>query len=484
MKNINIKFSTNKEEYFNDYMDVIRAFYPYVLNTENGDELFLELFKGSDLSYECIIKDYKNKENNSKLTINLEQNMSELEIKSKLKRYSKIALYDVLSKSTGRILPYGSLTGIRPTKLFHQLANDGIDAEKYFINDLRVSKEKTSMIRDICTNQEKYYSYNESEIDLFVNIPICVSRCSYCSFLSAELGKIKKSVQPYCDLLVEDICRAKALIKKLNLKVRTIYVGGGTPTSLSALQLNSILVQLSSIDCCEFTVEAGRPDTIDLDKLKCMQENGVTRISINPQTFNQRTLDIIGRKHSVQDIYDKFDLARNFDFDINMDLIAMLPGESVEDFKYSVDEVINLQPENITVHTLALKRGSNLKNDHYDIATAAQMAETMIQYSQDKLLGNNYMPYYMYKQKYVSGNLENIGYCKPNTECIYNIDIMEENHTILACGAGGISKLLYNSGKSLERLANPKGLDVYLSRSELNFDKRDDFFEHRMNKNK
>ena len=328
----------------------------------------------------------------------------------------------------------------------------------------------------ICHNQQSVYKTDLDQVDLFVNIPICVSRCSYCSFLSAELGKIKKSVQAYCDLLCRDIARAKELIAKMNKKVRCIYVGGGTPTSFTAEQLDSVLSLLGDIDCREFTVEAGRPDTIDKQKLDIMAKNNVGRISINPQTFNQSTLDAIGRKHSVEDIFRIYEVARQYDFEINMDLIAMLPDESFDDFKHSVDTAISLNPDNITVHTLAMKRGSNLKLEGYDNKQIENLPEQMVDYSFQSLISSGYEPYYMYKQKYMSGNLENIGYCKPGKECVYNIDIIEETHSIIACGAGGISKRLYQAEDRLERLANPKGIDVYLARDEENFDKREEFF--------
>lgn len=476
MSNISITFSTNKTEFLNDYMDIVRAFYPYICVQENANEVHLSLEEVSKNEYFCIIEDFENIYNTSKISIKIEQNLDFIKNRALLKRYSKVALYNYFSHITGVSLPYGSLTGIRPTKLFHDMMRSGENAVEYFEKDLRVSKEKTKLIQLICHNQQSVYKTNLDQVDLFVNIPICVSRCSYCSFLSAELGKIKKWVQPYCDLLCRDIKRAKDLIGKLNKKVRCIYVGGGTPTSFTVDQLGSVLSLLSDIECQEFTVEAGRPDTIDEQKLDIMAKYNVNRISINPQTFNQTTLDKIGRKHTVQDIFHIYELARKYDFDINMDLIAMLPDESFEDFKKSVDTAIELSPENITVHTLAMKRGSNLKLEGYDNKQVENLPEQMVDYSYKALTNSGYEPYYMYKQKYMSGNLENIGYCKANKKCVYNIDIMEETHSIVACGAGGISKRLFEEDDRLERLANPKGIDVYLSRDEENFDKRDEFF--------
>lgn len=392
-------------------------------------------------------------------------NADELTKKSELKRLAKIMLYDALCQMTGQVLPYGSLTGIRPTKLYHDLCSKGINAHEYFTDYLRVSESATTLIEEIVDNQKGIYSFNDDEIDLFVNIPICASRCSYCSFISAEYSKITKWIEPYVSLLIREIESARQLILAQGYKLRSIYVGGGTPTSLNETEFAAVMSALKGLDCIEFTVEAGRPDTITADKLRVMSECGVSRISINPQTFNEQTLKLIGRNHSVEDIYRIYAEARKYDFDINTDLIAMLPEESFEDFKLSVDAAIALSPENITVHTLALKRGSSLKESNYD-NKSVQMPTQMIEYSRKAMKIAGYSPYYMYKQKYMSGNLDNTGYAKEGKACIYNIDIMEETRSILACGAGGISKRVYSGENRLERLANPKGIDVYLERAD------------------
>ncbi|MGN0761555.1 MAG: coproporphyrinogen dehydrogenase HemZ [Christensenellales bacterium] len=481
MTNISINFTTDREEFLNDFMELLRAYYPYVVIERDGDKVSLSIEQLGSNTYQCIIKDYQNPLYCSKNTINLEQNADYVRQKSEIKRHAKIALYQYLQAKTGVSLPYGSLTGIRPTKLFHDLTAQGIDAEKYFTDTLSVSPAKADLISSICHNQRRVYCTDTDMADLFINIPICVSRCVYCSFLSAELSKISKSVEPYCDLLHRDVADAVDMLSKAGKKIRSIYVGGGTPTSLTAEQLQRVLSPLDKVEFREFTVEAGRPDTIDRTKLQVFKDFGVGRISVNPQTFNQKTLDEIGRKHTVDDIYKIYEIAKNMGFDVNMDLIAMLPNEDFEDFRRSVDSAVALDPDNITVHTLAIKRGSALKLDGYDNKTDADLAENMVNYSIETLIGHGYMPYYMYKQKYMSGNLENIGYCKAGKECIYNIDIMEETHDVVACGAGGISKAVYLDQKRLERLANPKGLDVYLERGEDNMLKRREFFEEKFN---
>ncbi len=473
-----VNFSCDRQDFDNDFKDILRAFYPYIELSDDGDELFLELLQIEENIFDCLIK-----HNNSKVLrrftldnqflADKDSGYYDTKFNAQLKRHAKVALYDYLSALLNVRLPYGSLTGIRPTKLYHETLNKGLDADKYFLNTLKVSPDKLQLIKSICRNQVKWYNPDEREVDVFVNIPICVSRCSYCSFISAELHRIKKFVPSYCDILCAELERTKEIIDKMGMKVSTVYVGGGTPTSIDDENFDRIL-KAAKFDCNEFTVEAGRPDTITKQKLDIMAKYGVTRISVNPQTFNQKTLDIIGRSHSVQEIFDVYEMAGNYDFDINMDLIAMLPQESLQDFKYSVDSAISLAPDNITVHTLALKKGSSLKVGGYD-NSSFELANAMVDYARNALENSGYLPYYMYKQKYMSGNLENVGYCKDGKECIYNIHIMEEVSSIIANGAGGISKRIFD-GDRLERLANPKGLDVYLQRRDKMIEDKTKFF--------
>ena len=469
-----VNFRTNEESFKNDYQDIIRAFSPFTVFQENGILIELSLINTLDNEYNTIIEIDNNCLMHYEKQFKLEEYSTEIERKSLKKRYSKIFLYEILSKLLSRKLPYGSLTGIRPTKLFHDLTSKGIDASDYFKNVLFVSDEKVKLIETICKNQTNIYNKNEKEIDVFVNIPICISRCSYCSFISAELDKVKKLVTPYTDLLLKEIETTKQIINREGLIVRSVYVGGGTPTSIDDENFYRIISSLN-FNASEFTVEAGRPDTISENKLKIMDKCGVTRISINPQSFNQKTLDLIGRKHTVDEIYKVYEMARRFSFDINMDLIAMLPNETFEDFKYSVNQTLKLNPENITIHTLALKRGSKLHESNYD-NTSDSLPSKMVDYAMKSMLENGYEPYYMYKQKHVSGNLENVGYCKKDKACIYTVDIMEETTSIIANGAGAISKRLFLKDNRLERLANPKGLDVYLQREDALLKDKDNFF--------
>lgn len=471
-----VNFSTNIESYKNDYQDVIRAFLPHVEFVDDGVKIQLILSELGNGRYNTKIEIENNCLQCYEKGFKLELSLSEIEEKSLKKRYSKIFLYEVLSQVLNKKLPYGSLTGIRPTKLYHDLEAKNVDAYNYFKNVLLVSDEKVDLIAKICKNQTNIYNHNSKEVDVFVNIPICISRCSYCSFISAELDKAKKLITPYTDLVLKEIEKTKEIVKRENLIVRSIYVGGGTPTSIDDYNFERIISALD-FDVKEFTVEAGRPDTITKNKLDIMSRCNVSRISINPQSFNQKTLNLIGRKHTVEDIYETFKLARNYSFDINMDLIAMLPNESFEDFKTSVLKSIELEPENITIHTLALKRGSKLHETNYDNADD-YLPSKFVDFAMNELMKNGYEPYYMYKQKHVSGNLENVGYCKKGKACIYNVDIMEETNSIIANGAGAISKRLFNEESRLERLPNPKGLDVYLAREQSIINDKSLFFKN------
>lgn len=455
-------------EFLPDFMDIIRAFSPFVTFNEQELDNIIDI----SIVNENVTLKFKQKTIKNRCYI---ENLPLIKQKSEVKRLAKIMIYDLLSEITGITLPYGSLTGIRPTKLYHELQASGKDAFNYFTDYLRVPAQGAEWIKKICDNQQGIYCFNDNEVDFFVNIPICITRCSYCSFISAELGKIKKWIIPYVEQLVREIEHGIALAKRLGVNIRSIYVGGGTPTSLCESDFEKIIKALSVINCKEFTVEAGRPDTISKEKLQIMADNGVTRISINPQTFNDKTLALIGRNHTKQDIFNVYAEARKFNFDINMDLIAMLPEESFEDFEYSLNEALALKPDNITIHTLAIKKGSNLKLADYNNKIEL-LPEKMIDYSRRAIISSGYEPYYMYRQKYMSGNLDNTGYAKHGKACIYNIDVMEETHSIIACGAGAISKRVWTAENRLERCASPKGIDVYMQREDKILKDKEEFF--------
>ena len=398
--------------------------------------------------------------------------VSELQAVRLRKRHAKLATYNLLVKLTGKRMLWGSLTGIRPTKLADQLTREGLDWQRAFVDVLGVSKSKTKLVADVLATQGELHTHKDGCADLYVGVPFCVTRCSYCSFTSGELERLKKYVEPYVDALCKDIDATLVFAKQHGIRIDNVYFGGGTPTSLSAEQLDKIMSHVT-VQPIEYTVEAGRPDTIDKAKLDVFKKHGVHRISINPQTFNQQVLDTIGRKHTVAEIYDKYALASEYGFAINMDLIAGLPNETYEMFCHSVDSAIALNPDNITVHTLALKHGSVLREQNYASVTDVTK---MVEYSHQKLYAAGYLPYYMYRQKFMADNLENVGFCKPGKPCLYNIGIMEEISNILACGTNAISKRIFSAENRIERSANAKDVISYIERNADYLDKKFQLF--------
>lgn len=447
-----INLTISNEEYLNDLMELVRPF---------------EARWKQDLSIDV---DYKDDNGGMKIRISSDalcgfvKNYAfkvvakdDLERKRIEKRYLKIAIYRTLSFLTGVNLPYGCLTGIRPTKLYLEIQNEqekyAKSAREVFVKDYSVSESKVQLVEKIVNVQRPLRNKSSKEYDVFVFIPFCPTRCAYCSFVSLPIDKQKKLVRPYVDCLIRELEQTKELIRCKKIKVRAVYVGGGTPTSIGAQLLDEVL-EHCHFGGREFTVEAGRPDTINKDVVDVMKKHGVTRISVNPQTFNDKTLEIIGRRHKCSDTYNAYMLVKD-SFDVNMDLIACLPGETLDDFKRSVDIAVALNPANITVHTLYMKKGSALKQcgyDNTDYDTAAQMVD----YAYSKLTESGFEPYYMYRQKYTSGNLENVGYAKPDKACIYNIDIMEEDTSIIANGANAISKKWDKRRNLITRCANYK----------------------------
>lgn len=382
-------------------------------------------------------------------------------------------LYKLLCDFTGLTQPWGILTGVRPVKLLRRLAEESSEeqAVKKFEKDFFVSNEKIALSRETEHNERKILELSKPEsFSLYVGIPFCPSRCSYCSFVMASIERAEKLIEPYTKLLCEEIKRTAEIANKLGLRLETVYFGGGTPTTLSAEQLDTVLGTVNnSFDmstCREFTVEAGRPDTIDIAKLFALRENKVDRISINPQTVNDEVLKTIGRKHTAQQFFDAFELARKCGFDnINTDLIAGLPTDTPESFKNSLDSIVRLNAECITVHTLCMKRASRLTTEGVTLdLQQARDAREMLAYTQNILGQNEYIPYYMYRQSRMVGNLENVGWSKRGFESLYNVYVMDETHTILACGSGGVTKLKRNNPDYLERIFNFKYPYEYIDR--------------------
>lgn len=384
-----------------------------------------------------------------------------------------LLLYRCAVELTGRPLRWGALTGIRPVKLYRGLLAQGMsdaEAAEWMHRRFAVSFEMSALALDILRNQEKVLKKGHPKgFGLYVSIPFCPGRCSYCSFVSHSVERMRHLMPQYVEQLCEELNEIGRLAQRLDLRLQTVYFGGGTPTTLSAQQLERLFAQVAqSFDLTgvlEYTVEAGRPDTIDTERLAAMKHAGIGRICINPQSMNDATLAAIGRRHTAREIRDAFALARSMGFDcINMDLIAGLPGESPADFARSVEEVLSLAPENITVHTLTLKRASALAQDGRAAALFVRTQEVgrMVDEARSALCAADYTPYYLYRQKNSVGALDNTGYAKPGREGVYNIFIMEETQTILAAGAGAVTKLREPNGGKIERIFNFKFPDEYL----------------------
>lgn len=306
------------------------------------------------------------------------------------------------------------------------------------------------------------------DIAVYVGIPFCPTRCAYCSFVSQSVEKSFDLVPPYVEALVEEIHSGGGMARALNLRCRTFYMGGGTPTTLTAGQLDRVLTALEDAfdlqDCEELTVEAGRPDTITAEKLAVLARRGCSRVSVNPQTMQDAVLERMGRAHRADDILRAYALARESGIGcINMDLIAGLPGDSAEGFRASLEQVLDLGPENVTVHTLALKKGSRLMEEGGGLPSGAAVAD-MLDFAWAALRGAGQRPYYLYRQKYMSGSFENVGWCRPGAESLYNICMMEELHTIVSLGGGGVTKLVDRATGYIERLANAKYPQEYIQK--------------------
>lgn len=439
----------------NEKITVIRDFsepQPPYIYTEVSDKITISVNIGSFNKYETAVKKLTDDDN---------------------ELVSAQLLYKLLCDFTGLTQPWGILTGVRPVKLLRRLAEESNEeqAVKKFENDFFVSNEKIALSRETEHNERKILELSKPEsFSLYVGIPFCPSRCSYCSFVMASIERAEKLIEPYTKLLCEEIKRTAEIANKLGLRLETVYFGGGTPTTLSAEQLDTVLGTVNkSFDmstCREFTVEAGRPDTIDIAKLFALKENKVDRISINPQTTNDEVLKTIGRKHTAQQFFDAFELARKCGFDnINTDLIAGLPTDTPESFKNSLDSIVRLNAECITVHTLCMKRASRLTTEGVTLdLQQARDAREMLAYTQNILGQNEYIPYYMYRQSRMVGNLENVGWSKKGFESLYNVYVMDETHTILACGSGGVTKLKRNNPDYLERIFNFKYPYEYIDR--------------------
>ncbi|MBO5178119.1 MAG: coproporphyrinogen dehydrogenase HemZ [Lachnospiraceae bacterium] len=402
------------------------------------------------------------------------------------RNYLHRRLYGILVKETGKELPWGTLTGIRPTKQALERLMQKEEREsiaKYFKTEYLCSDEKTELCIRVAEQEQKllYGIEDKDSYSVYIGIPFCPSICLYCSFSSYSLKQYEAYVEPYLEALFKEIEYAGTCFPEK--KLVSIYIGGGTPTTLTADQLRRLLKKVKeTFDFTylrEWTVEAGRPDSITKEKLVVLKEEGVTRISINPQSMQQKTLDLIGRKHTTEQIKEAFALARECGHDnINMDLIIGLTGETAEDVKETLLEIEKLNPDSLTVHTLAVKRAArlNIEMDRYRDQKSREAVE-MMDACQQYTKSHGYEPYYLYRQKNMAENLENIGYAKPGKEGLYNVLIMEEHHTILALGSGGSTKFNFAGTNRLERVENVKSVKDYVERIDEMIQRKKDFLE-------
>lgn len=399
------------------------------------------------------------------------------------KKQSKRDVYVFLSKVLNYKSPWGCMTGIRPVKVANGLyESNHTDEEirKRFKEFYLIRDDKIELVINTANVQKRFLQEqkrNKNHIGFYSGIPFCPTRCLYCSFTSNPIGRYKKVVGKYLDVLEEEIKGTAQLIKEKNLVIRTLYLGGGTPTSLNEEQFERYLSMLTDnldLGCVsEFSLEAGRPDSITLEKLRIARKHGVNRISINPQTMNNKTLKLIGRMHTKEQIIEAFHNARDTGFEnINMDIIAGLPDETVDMFDNTLEEIEKLDPDSLTVHTLSIKRAANLKEDaEKQKLLNADMVGTMIDKAENFASGLNMHPYYMYRQKNILGNHENVAYCKKGCESPYNIHIMEEDQTIMAVGAGAVTKVVYDNGR-IERAFNMKSVEDYIARKEIGIERK------------
>lgn len=441
-------------------------------------QIFNLFFPLNQLDFNIASPDYKihigensilieDKDGIEKFNINKEAN-----IKQEVKQSS----YIFLEKRTGKKIPWGTLVGIRPSKIALSLLKEGKSEKEiidYYEEHYIVEEEKAKLCIEVARIESKMVNNDKRKISIYIGMPFCPTRCLYCSFTSNPIVSCKNLVEKYLNALTKEIEEISRFVKEKELIIETVYFGGGTPTSVKDEEFENIMETIynnfiyDNNNVHEFTVECGRPDSLSIHKFSTMKKYGVTRISINPQTMNDDTLKLIGRNHSVEDIKDKYRMARDMGFDnINMDIIVGLPGERLSHVRNTCKEIYNLKPDSVTVHGMSFKKGSKLyeKLEEYlrDIEQNElnRMHEETFKLS--KSLGMN--PYYMYRQKNMVGNMENVGYSLRGKECIYNIQMIEERQTIIALGADAITKVIYLELNKIERVPNVKDILEYNNR--------------------
>ena len=436
------------------------------------DALVLSLSRGETWATATAALIWGGKEYRAARRCRVSELTGQLSADRALQRILKLAFYDAGTAALGKEPPWGALTGVRPVKIPAKAMLAGAtpaQAEKVLRDTYRVSPGRRKLAMDCAqASLAAQRSLGEQEVSLYVGIPFCPTRCAYCSFVSADVGRALKLIDPFLDALSREIRATGAMLADAGLRVRTVYFGGGTPTTLSAPQLDRLMGEIAEhIDlsaCTEYTVEAGRPDTITAEKLAVLKRRGCGRVSVNPQSMSDAVLAAMGRAHRAADILGAFALVRESGIGcVNMDLIAGLPGDSADGFRASLDQVLSLAPENVTVHTLALKKGSRLMEGETPLPPGEDVA-AMLDYAWRALRESGQIPYYLYRQKYMSGSFENVGWCLPGTESLYNICMMEELHTIVSLGGGGVTKLVDRHTGYIQRVANAKYPQEYIQK--------------------
>ncbi|MDE6026094.1 MAG: coproporphyrinogen dehydrogenase HemZ [Lachnospiraceae bacterium] len=475
-----IQLVQNKQDYNNDLRAMLMAFFP-------GKKIVENMGEGQDAGL-ILYADYKNDATCLRLCRNRDgfeacrTLEADYRMKDSFRNILKMVSYELLCELTGRRLPWGDLTGVRPTKIAMKQLRNGINIDgaiNYYINEYGVSEKKARLATKVASHEISLTSDFDFERDycLYIGIPFCPSRCLYCSFTSYPIEAYKDKAKLYIDRLKEEITAVKHMLPA-SKRLVSIYIGGGTPTSISHELLDELLSHVALVfDLTylkEYTVEAGRPDSFTEDKLKVLKAHGVSRISINPQTMNDATLKKIGRAHSSDQTEEAFRLARKCGFDnINMDIIAGLPGEDISSMEHTLKRIKQLGPESITVHSLAIKRAANLNRQMDEFAGEIHHdTDRMLDAVGDVATSLNMEPYYLYRQKNIGGNLENVGYSRPGMECLYNILIMEELTDIIALGAGASTKLTFHRENRVERVENCKSVDDYIGRLDEMLDRK------------
>lgn len=470
----------NTSDYENDVRVMTQAFYP-------DDKIVVSSDEVNEKDYEIITKVFVTDCHvsgsiNETETFEFTEDTDDKKI---IRNHIKRELYKIYRSITGKELPWGTLTGIRPVKIPLKMVEEGYSDEEIVkhLKEEYLTKENKARLSLLVAHNEhdllKTLDYNNG-YSLYIGIPFCPTTCLYCSFTSYPISMWKNRVDNYLDALTKELEYLSGLLK--NKKPDSIYIGGGTPTTLSPMQFDRLFGFLENhfdfSNLKEFTVEAGRPDSIDMDKLKVIKNHGIDRISINPQTMNQKTLDLIGRRHTVEQIYDTYNMARKCGFDnINMDIIVGLPGENKDDVINTLEKIRELEPDNLTVHSLAIKRAARLnymKEEYagYRIENTDEIIEMTGEYA--RKMGMS--PYYLYRQKNMAGNFENVGYAKDGKKGVYNILIMEEKQSIFAAGAGAQSKIVFANENRVERIENVKDVETYIDRNDEMIDRKRRFF--------